>query len=74
VIGRRGAPTRIRSDNGSELVCEALRAVCERLWYQGLSQAEVARLLDVDVRTVKNHWVEARLRLSEELDGRMPGS
>jgi transposase InsO family protein len=25
VIGRRGAPTRIRSDNGSEFVCEALR-------------------------------------------------
>jgi putative transposase len=24
VIGRRGAPTRIRSDNGSEFVCEVL--------------------------------------------------
>jgi putative transposase len=24
VIGRRGAPTKIRSDNGSEFVCEAL--------------------------------------------------
>jgi putative transposase len=24
VIGRRGAPTRIRSDNGSEFVCKAL--------------------------------------------------
>jgi DNA-directed RNA polymerase specialized sigma24 family protein len=50
------------------------RAVCELLWYQGLSQAEVAQLLDVDVRTVKNHWMEARLRLCEELGGRMPGS
>ena len=25
VVGRRGAPTRIRSDNGSEFICEALR-------------------------------------------------
>ena len=24
VVGRRGAPTRIRSDNGSEFICEAL--------------------------------------------------
>ena len=25
VVGRRGAPKRIRSDNGSEFICEALR-------------------------------------------------
>jgi putative transposase len=24
VVGRRGSPTRIRSDNGSEFICEAL--------------------------------------------------
>ncbi len=30
VIGRRGAPRRIRSDNGSEFICEALRG-----WWPG---------------------------------------
>jgi RNA polymerase sigma-70 factor (ECF subfamily) len=53
---------------------EKPRAVCELLWYQGLSQAEVAQLLGVCVRTVKNHWMEARVRLCEELGDRMPGS
>jgi RNA polymerase sigma factor (sigma-70 family) len=50
------------------------RRVCDLLWYQGLSQAEAAHLLGVSVRTVKNHWMEARLRLCEELEGRIPGS
>jgi RNA polymerase sigma-70 factor (ECF subfamily) len=50
------------------------RAVCELIWYQGLPQAEVAQVLGVCVKTVKNHWMEARLRLCEELRGRMPGS
>jgi transposase InsO family protein len=31
VIGRRGAPTRIRSDNGSEFICEALTG-----WLKGM--------------------------------------
>jgi putative transposase len=31
VVGRRGAPTRIRSDNGSEFVCEALTG-----WLRGM--------------------------------------
>ena len=53
---------------------EKPRAVCELLWYQGLSQAEIAQLLGVCVRTVKNHWMEARVRLCEELGDRMPGS
>lgn len=30
VVGRRGAPTRIRSDNGSEFVCEALTGWLKR--------------------------------------------
>jgi RNA polymerase sigma-70 factor (ECF subfamily) len=50
------------------------RAVCELVWYHGLSQAEIAQLLGVCVKTVKNHWMEARLRLCDELGGRMPGA
>lgn len=39
VIGRRGAPTRIRSDNGSEFICEAL---CRWLPQQGAEAIPVA--------------------------------
>jgi RNA polymerase sigma factor (sigma-70 family) len=53
---------------------EKPRDVCELLWYHGLSQAEAAELLGVCVKTVKNHWMEARLRLCDELEGQMPGS
>jgi RNA polymerase sigma-70 factor (ECF subfamily) len=49
------------------------REVFELIWYHGLPQAEAARLLGVCVRTVKSHWMEARLRLCDALDGRMPG-
>ena len=34
VIGRRGAPTRIRSDNGSEFICETLAS-----WLPGVGTA-----------------------------------
>ncbi len=39
VVGRRGAPTRIRSDNGSEFICEAL---CNWLPTQGTQPIQVA--------------------------------
>lgn len=39
VVGWRGAPTRIRSDNGSEFICEALR---EWLPQQGTEPIQVA--------------------------------
>jgi RNA polymerase sigma-70 factor (ECF subfamily) len=50
------------------------REACVLIWYWGLPQAEVAQLLGVTVRTVKTYWMEARLQLCEELEGRMPGS
>ena len=39
VIGRRGAPQRVRSDNGSEFICEALRSWLPR---QGAEPIPVA--------------------------------
>jgi RNA polymerase sigma-70 factor (ECF subfamily) len=50
------------------------REVFELIWYQGLPQSEAAELLGVCVKTVKNHWMEARLRLCDDLGGQMPGS
>jgi RNA polymerase sigma factor (sigma-70 family) len=48
---------------------EELRAVFDLLWYQELSQAEVAALLGIAVRTVKLRWMKARLRVQQALGG-----
>jgi RNA polymerase sigma factor (sigma-70 family) len=48
------------------------REVFDLLWYQGLSQAEAAELLNASVRTVKHRWQAARLKLHEALQGEMP--
>src|SRR5262245_56428299 len=48
------------------------RAVFDLLWYQGLSQAEAAELLNVSERTIKRRWQAARLRLHEALGGEVP--
>jgi RNA polymerase sigma-70 factor (ECF subfamily) len=49
------------------------RDVFDLLWYQELSQAEAARLLDVSERTVKRRWASARMRLHEVLGATLPG-
>ena len=49
------------------------REIFDLLWYQGMSQAEAAKLLGVDVRTVKSRWQDARLRLNAAMRGRRPG-
>ena len=46
-----------------------VRAVFDLLWYQELTQAEAAALLGVAVRTVKSRWLNARLRVQQELGG-----
>src|SRR5262245_171459 len=48
------------------------REVFDLLWYQGLSQAEAAGLLNTSERTVKRRWQSARLRLYEALKGEVP--
>ena len=46
-----------------------LRAVFDLLWYQEMSQAEVAALLGLAVPTVKLRWMKARLRVQQALGG-----
>ena len=48
------------------------REVFDLIWYQGLSQAEAAELLNVSERTIKRRWQAARLRLHEALKGEVP--
>jgi RNA polymerase sigma-70 factor (ECF subfamily) len=49
------------------------KEVVDLLWYQELSQAEAAALLNVSERTVKRRWAAARLRLHEALQDQLPG-
>ena len=43
------------------------REVFELIFYQGMTQAEVANLLDVSERTIKRRWRQARLSLKRAL-------
>ena len=42
------------------------------LWYEGLEQADAARILGIDVRTVKRRWRSARMMISEAMGGQPP--
>jgi RNA polymerase sigma-70 factor (ECF subfamily) len=59
--------------NQAAALPEEEREVFDLLFYQGLSQAEAAALLDVTDRTVKRRWQGARLRLHQALGGALPG-
>jgi len=48
------------------------RELFDLLWYQELSQAEAASLLNVSERTVKRRWASARLKLHEILKQTLP--
>jgi RNA polymerase sigma-70 factor (ECF subfamily) len=51
---------------------EEERETFDLLYYQGLTQAEAAELLEVSERTVKRRWQAARLALHEALQGEVP--
>jgi RNA polymerase sigma factor (sigma-70 family) len=46
---------------------DAEREVVDLYWYQGLTQAETARILGVHEKAVSRRWLSARLKLSEWL-------
>ena len=50
------------------------RDLFDFLWYQELTQAEVALMLGVSDRTIKRRWAAARLALHERLGGALPES
>jgi RNA polymerase sigma-70 factor (ECF subfamily) len=49
------------------------REIFDLIWYQGLTQAEAARLLQVSTRTLERRWQAARLHLYDSLHGNLPG-
>jgi RNA polymerase sigma-70 factor (ECF subfamily) len=49
------------------------REVFNLLWYQELTQAQAAAVLNIPERTLQRRWQSARLRLHDALDGRLPG-
>lgn len=51
-----------------ESLPEKERAVFDLLWYQGMTQAEAARLLGVSERTVINWWNKARMSIAKMVD------
>ena len=51
-----------------EKLPEDLKEVFDLLWYHDLQQKEVAALLEVDVRTIKRRWRQARLQLQKLLN------
>ena len=48
------------------------REVVELLWYQGLTQAETAEVLNVTDRTVRRRWLAAKTKLYEAFCGERP--
>lgn len=71
-------PSRLASWSEFHRLVEALpeeeREVFELLWYQQLTQAEVAGVLNLSTVTVKRHWAKAKHTLYVAMNGELPGS
>lgn len=48
------------------------REVFDLIYYQGLSQAEAAEVLNISERTLQRRWQNVRLTLRDSFDGRVP--
>jgi len=55
-----------------ETLPDELREVFNLVWYQGLTQADTAKILGVTERVVKWRWRSARLALHQALKGESP--
>ena len=49
------------------------REAFDMLWYHGLSQIQVAKLLGVTERTVQRRWQQARLEVHKAMKSNLPG-
>ncbi len=57
-----------------EALPEEDRAVFDLLWYQELTQAEAAAVLDISERTLRRRWRLARVKVYAALNGGPPGA
>jgi RNA polymerase sigma-70 factor (ECF subfamily) len=48
------------------------RDLFDLLWYQGITQADAAAVLEVSERTINKRWIAARLRLRDTLGVQLP--
>ena len=52
-----------------DLLPDDLKEVFQLIWYRGLSKEQVAKLLNVDLRSIQRRWRAAREVLSQKLSG-----
>ncbi len=55
-----------------ELLSDEERQTFDLLWYQELTQADAAKVLNISERTVQRRWQQARLKMYELLHGQLP--